>query len=117
MAILFQYGYVYDPKNRQYTTVKALNADVDYHWDNLQVGYWDNPKGLNFCAGVPDFYWPEDAKEIIEYFKSTQITVPNIGEYSATVTKDGIKVGCQTITFGAFDELTKAVNTVRTHVS
>jgi len=54
--------------------------------------------------------WPEDAVEIIERITKTY-TVTEVGDdnYTATVTKTGIVVGCQTITFDKFEEISKVV--------
>lgn len=45
----------------------------------------------------------------------SSISVELNDEYSAEVTKDGIKVGCQSIDFEAFDELIKVVEKVRSN--
>tara|TARA_R110002074_G_scaffold51396_3_gene130036 strand:+ start:3648 stop:4052 length:405 start_codon:yes stop_codon:yes gene_type:complete len=56
-----------------------------------------------------DYIWPNDAKDIIRVCSPPDYTVDGIGEYVATVSKTGIKVGCQTITFDKFKELVKVV--------
>jgi hypothetical protein len=51
--------------------------------------------------------------EIGGYSRKPKITVEEIAGYDAVVSEDGIKVGCQTISFEKFDELVKAVNKIR----
>ena len=118
MTILFQYGYVYDKQNhmRAYNNVRDLNADVGFCWYIIQIGYAADSKNMGFVHTNPSgLYWPKDADKIIDIIvgSNKSITVPNVGDYTATVDAEGIKVGCQTISFEKFDELTKAVNKIR----
>jgi len=59
-----------------------------------------------------DYNWPEDANTIFDEVFNFKypIVVEGLGEYSASIKKDGIHVGCQLITFEKFAELEKAVN-------
>lgn len=48
-----------------------------------------------------------DLMEVLENAKKRMVKLNE--EYTAQITKDGIKVGCQTISFEAFENLVKAV--------
>lgn len=45
--------------------------------------------------------------------KKAPVTMKLTKDYDAVISEDDIKVGCQTITFEAFDKLVKAVNKMR----
>jgi len=68
----------------------------------------------NWDAGVL-FNYPADAAKLIEFlsFPLIEEKIRISDEWVAHVTKDGIKVGCQSISFERFDELAKVVKEVR----
>lgn len=59
-----------------------------------------------------NYYYPLQSVQFVR--KGLEpITVSLTKDHNAVVSKEGIKVGCQTITFKAFDELAKAVAKIR----
>lgn len=53
--------------------------------------------------------WPQDANEIIKTASGTKtIKIENVGEYTATVTKQGVSVGCQVISLEKVKEIYEA---------
>lgn len=65
---------------------------------------------------VADYSYPQDIQKIIDIFspdsKKVQV-IENVGDYEATVTAEGISVGCQKISLEKFDEIAAAVAKVR----
>jgi len=104
--ILFQLGYAYDKNRRAYRTLTDLNFHIDSSWEIVRLY---NDKNLNFEGHYADYVWPKDATEIIKEITDTEITIDNVGDYSAIICREGIKVGCQTISFGKFDEIVEGV--------
>jgi len=91
---------------------RANDVDESYNFDQypcIGISHGMGLSGYPAQRGEAGFFtWPTDAKDIVEYMKN-DYTVVGIGHYTAKVTKDGIKVGCQTITFDKFKELVKVV--------
>jgi len=54
--------------------------------------------------------WPEQAEEIVSLIFKKSYKMHDLCDYFAEVTKDGIKVGCQTIPFDKFEKLVTLVN-------
>ena len=57
--------------------------------------------------------WPAESVEIIRYFTpplKEDVTIHNVGDYSAQITSSGIRVGCQLISFEKFREIVEAVD-------
>jgi hypothetical protein len=73
---------------------------IDHPTMNCWNGTYGSYKVLN---------WPEQAEEILNVIFKKTYAIEDFCDYSAEVTEDGIKVGCQTIKFDKFDELVKLV--------
>lgn len=61
-----------------------------------------------------DFSIQSERAKILEYLLSIKSTiiVKNVGIYDAVISKNGIRVGCQNITFEKFQEIVDAVKKV-----
>jgi hypothetical protein len=69
-------------------------------------------QGVRLDDRGEDYNYPLQSVQFVR--KGLQpITVSLAKDYDAIVSKDNIKVGCQTITFEAFDKLAKAVAKIR----
>jgi hypothetical protein len=74
--------------------------------------------GAPYSSGVildgkgNDYYYPLQSVQLVRKAPKTE-KVTLTKDYDAVVSKDDIKVGCQTITFKAFDELASAVAKMR----
>lgn len=114
MGILYAHGYTYYGNN---TPEDAKDANETYFTYNTTVVRSDNSLAGNndFRAGRGTKYtFTTDIKNIIEHLNNVPlvITVSNVGEYEAVVSVEGIKVGCQNISFEKFAEIAKAVEQV-----
>lgn len=70
----------------------VANDSMPERNDSAEVYVW------NFAARIP---------------KQTAITFDLTDDYQAVISKDSIQVGCQTISYEKFDELTEIVNKLR----
>ena len=63
-------------------------------------------------------YYPQDTQKIVDHFikPKKEYIVTNVGDYKAEITKDGIKVGCQVISFEKFDEVANKLKDFRNGV-
>jgi hypothetical protein len=74
--------------------------------------------GAPYSSGVildgkgNDYYYPLQSVQFVRKVPKTE-KVTLTKDYDAVVSKDDIKVGCQTITFKAFDKLAEAVAKMR----
>jgi len=97
----------------------------DLGWDNSWRGGMDDAIGkecvvteVPYSSGVRldrkgnDYYYPLQSVQFVRKAPKTE-KVTLTKDYDAVVSKDDIKVGCQTITFKAFDELASAVAKMR----
>jgi hypothetical protein len=90
-----------DKSYPRYTVVKVRP-------DALQV-----VGGYAHGAGLTNLWdWQEDLAQIISLLAPVEeelsIEVPGVGDYTATVDKEGIHVGCQTISFSSLAEINRA---------
>jgi hypothetical protein len=68
--------------------------------------------GVRLDGKGNDYYYPLQSVQFVRKAPKTE-KVTLTKDYDAVVSKDNIKVGCQTITFKAFDELAEAVAKMR----
>lgn len=90
----------------------AIDVDASYNFDQypcIGIAHGKSISGYPTSRGLEPITWPDDAKVIVEYMQN-DYTVDGIGDYTAEVTKTGIKVGCQTISFKKFKELNTVVD-------
>ena len=67
--------------------------------------------GCSVKLAYADYIWPQDATKIIELISSKhEVTVKLNDSHDAIVTKDKIKVGCQTFSIDIIDKLVEARN-------
>tara|TARA_R110002074_G_scaffold51396_3_gene130039 strand:+ start:5208 stop:5624 length:417 start_codon:yes stop_codon:yes gene_type:complete len=103
------------------TNVDEINKTWPQHyWHTVNIHNIDglqNGDGSSLSGSSNDrfdYAWPEDVATIIEFLTpiSQEFVVLGVGDdnYTAEVTDNGIEVGCQTITFGKFKEIVKAVD-------
>lgn len=71
-----------------------------------------NCKGVQLNNGGRNYRYPLQSVQFVRKAPKTE-KVTLTKDYDAIVSKDNIKVGCQTITFEAFDELAEAVAKIR----
>jgi hypothetical protein len=71
--------------------------------------------GRRTSDDMPVYNYPDDLPIIIDKLLSPPVeyTVEDVGDYSATISEDGIEVGCQTISLKKFDEIAEKVALVR----
>jgi len=94
----------------------------DLGWDNTWSKRMDGAIGKEFTViSKPDskgvelegyYNYPLQSVQLVRKAPKTE-KVTLTKDYDAVVSKDNIKVGCQTITFKAFDELASAVAKMR----
>jgi hypothetical protein len=117
LGILYSYGAKFHlclGEEDAYDLDKALKEHTGY--SQLLVEPVHNGvsiSGTNYGSAV--LSWPSQATEILaelkEYFKGKKpVFVSNVGDYSATICDEGIKVGCQTISFAKFQEIVDGVD-------
>ena len=106
-------------------TVTHKVPDYDLGWECSWREGMDDAVGREcvvteapFSSGVQldgmgnDYYYPLQSVQFVRKgLKTEKVTLTK--DYDAVVSKDNIKVGCQTITFKAFDELAAAVAKMR----
>jgi hypothetical protein len=88
---------------------------IEKPWDRSYPRIiWD---GDDICQTCSDDYPEISLSEMIEKIISApfkeSFTIQLTNDYEAEVTKDGITVGCQKITFEKFDELCELVKQAR----
>ena len=105
-------GYPITINGDPYPNPKKGKMDMYFPYVYTKDG--ENVLGSRLSQGgfENNFKYPEDIKEIMEFL----ITPPKeyivksvAGLNDAMVTKDGIKVGCQTVSFEKFQELVDKV--------
>jgi len=69
-------------------------------------------KGVQLNDGGANYRYPLQSVQFVRKAPKTEKVILT-KDYDAVVSKEGIKVGCQTITFKAFDELAEAVAKMR----
>lgn len=103
------------------------NISVDeyikrYSWEPGDfVGISNTERYITSWRGWGDFsnfayLWEvEGMAKVIKYMLdfSPIVIVKNVGSYTAEITKDGINVGCQKISFEKLDEIVEAANKIR----
>ena len=68
----------------------------------------------NYVVDVDVTYeWPKDMLKLYQLITKRSITVEGVGEYTATVTKDSVTVGCQTISREKVMEIAKALESLQ----
>jgi hypothetical protein len=74
--------------------------------------------GSSKGARTVTHHYPEDIQKIVNYFikPKKEYIVTEVGDYNAEITKDGIKVGCQVISFEKFDEVANKLKDFRNGV-
>ena len=105
-------------------TVTHKVPSRDLGWDNGWAKNMDNAIGEEFTViskpssqgvrldGGMGFNYPLQSVQFVRKGPKP-IILPLTEDYDAVVSKEGSKVGCQTITFKAFDELAAAVAKIR----
>ncbi len=82
-------------------------------YDELRQGAYNE---YHFCgtSATPTHVWDTDAAKIIDHILNPfkEITINGVGDYSAIVSQDDIRVGCQVISFEKFQEIADAVKEV-----
>jgi len=125
LSILVQAGYAYQ---------NGYDGSRDSNVNSLTEKYsgWEYilleerlraANRLNFCShswksrGMMEYEWPKNAPEIVDLlaggFPKSPVTMQLTDDYSAKVSKDGIDVGCQHITWDKLDELVKITKDFR----
>ena len=110
LTCLISMGYAWHKNGANLTNVVAIESGYS---QGLYPTVGVNPSTGDLCGyghNISSHTWPKDAVEIIERLTKTY-TVTEVGDdnYTATVTDEGIVVGCQTITFEKFEEIVKVV--------
>lgn len=108
LASLLALGYKWH--NEDSWTVKTIDTKFPFtNYSSLRVVDREimGIKRVNVDA----LAWPKDAEEILKSL-SSEIVVDNVGDYTAFISKDGIRVGCQTISLKKFQEIAEAVKTI-----
>jgi len=120
LAILFHMGYSYNSFSYgKLDTVGAIDNSIRADYPNVIVEVSD-PENLNFCSDMwirdntyaDGYNWPEDATKVLEVITPAK-TMTLTDDYQASVTPTGIVVGCQTITWEKFDELSEIAKKIR----
>lgn len=107
LGLLLACGYV---ENDKYDTVDSIIDDTDHDMYPVVI-IRNDVKDIGFTGDNANYNWPEDSVEIIDFIYSAPKAVKLNDEYTALITKEGVKVGCQTIPFSAVAELHRAILT------
>jgi len=115
-TLLYSLGYSYGGVS----IGEMLEEDTDltrYYTDYPHVLFDSNDEfGVNFCnndhVSDAEYTWTKDYQKIIDKIVNPY-TMKLTDDYNATVTEDGIVVGCQTISFKKLDELVNFVKNRR----
>lgn len=117
-AFLYSLGYTYDNRSMEYMLDES-SALMEFYSEYPDVIFERGSSNdcINFGSIEYDnqdqtLNWSTQFKKIKEFvLKKNTMKLTN--DYDAEVTDDGIKVGCQLITFDKFDELAKLVKNNR----
>lgn len=115
MGALVAVGYTSRVGMVDIKDVQEILDDTPYtKWPILLVKAENKISFRMSSSNSPEFSknWPEDAKDIIEYFINVPVKIKLTNDYDAVVnTADKIvNVGCQRIPFDKIDELYKAIH-------
>jgi len=114
LTILLKMGYKWHGDDNFKTSGDIESRYPSSNWPCVDIGGDDNE--ADYMSGCPNTRstceYPQDVLSILKLLATGDIVieVPNIGDYTAKVHKDKIVVGCQTVSFKAFEELVKAFN-------
>ncbi len=117
LGILYSFGakfHLCHGGDEAYELDKALKEHTGYTQLFVEpVHNGVSISGINYCDA--ELSWPSQATEILtelkEFFKGKRpVFISKVGDYSATICDDGIKVGCQTISFAKFQEIVDGVD-------
>jgi len=99
-----------------------ISSDVDeiikdtphYSWPIVTVYNVGFEKYINFTAhsNIGQMAWPKDCGKILDALLGSEVVKLN-DEYSATVSKDGVEVGCQKFDFETIDKLVNVIKKYR----
>lgn len=115
LILLTSFGYLWHSE-KQYKDASKIEADWSFNrYPNVVVtAYGKDHKELagNSAKFDADFIWPQDAAKIVQKFspnaKPTSVEIKDVGSYTATVTKDKVQVGCQSIPLTKLQEILDA---------
>jgi hypothetical protein len=87
-------------------------SQMDMDFSVVYVSEYDEIASRYIKLGEHHFDYPKDISKIIEFFTNPPkvYEVEDVGSYTAKINNTGIVVGCQTITFEKFQEISDMVD-------
>jgi len=96
---------------------KSLEESIAHYkvdfYPHLKIFEENFISGLNASHDYPTLSYENDLSKIIDLITSNKsIKIDGVGDYTAEVFKDEVKVGCQTITAEKVKEIYNAIQTL-----
>lgn len=114
---LIELGYVYDKNDRKITDLSVFNEKIPFAaWPTFMV-MADNNISMNngyASSNVNILNWPESAVEIFEQL-NTPPPVKLNDNYTAILSKCGLEIGCQKISWEEYDDFCASVDYIRSN--
>lgn len=86
-----------------------------YHLRVRDDGEFVGNNEASVTHSSPVFLFPSELPALMECLfpdKIQEVVVNGVGQYNATITKKGVQVGCQTISFDKVREIMKGIETI-----
>jgi hypothetical protein len=111
MTLLCKFGFKH---YQELTLDECIERYTERGYTEFQLQ--DNNKtfvGSKYCSGSVDY--DTELPKILEYLVNdmVKITIQNVGDYSAVVSRDSVKIYGQTLSFEKVEEIYNAVQTFK----
>ena len=114
IALFYAMGFPYNEDTTYEDIIKE-----DFYGQGYTIPFIDTDE-MDFNSKLEEdlttYYWSKDLDAIIEHLSTKTYRMNLTNQYDAEITSDGIIVGCQTITFEKFEELSALVEKYKTGV-
>jgi len=111
LTFLIGMGYVWH-RGMGDPMTSPMEIERRYSWRSYPVVMVETEEKVISGVINSEIMWPDESAKIIGYFTpkiKEDVTIHNVGDYSAQITSSGIHVGCQLISFKKFQEIVDAV--------
>jgi hypothetical protein len=111
MAILYSLGWVYASDH----TYELAHQNKSQY--KSTVVYPNKRLGGNteYCHGASEkeYIFSRDIAEILDILAGREITITNVGDYNAIVSRENVQVGCQVISHNKVIEIYEAIQKIK----
>lgn len=114
IALFYAMGFPYIERTTYEDVIKK-----DFYGLGYTIPFIDGDEMNCSCelsSYLTTYSWPKDFDKIVACLSDKNYRMNLTNEYDAEITSDGIIVGCQTITFEKFEELSALVEKYKTGV-